>query len=307
MTVAWIGLGNMGGPMAANLVRAGHPVVGFDLSAAAINAAAAAGVTVATSVAECVADAEVVFTMLPAGAHVRTVLSGPDGILATMPAGGLVVDSSTIDIQVARELHELVAGSGFRFLDAPVSGGIFGAQAGTLTFMVGGAATDLEAVRDRIEVMAGRVFHAGGPGAGQAAKIANNMMMAVNLAGLCEGAVLADRLGLDPHVFFQIAGVSSGDSWALRTWYPMPGVVQTAGVNRDFAGGFATDLALKDVRLALAAGEATGTPLDFASLVVQRLQTMSELGYGAKDCTSLVKLIDGSVSAKDAVGPDDKH
>ena len=297
MTVAWIGLGNMGGPMAANLVRAGHSVVGFDLSEPAKAAAAAAGVKVVETIADCVADADVVFTMLPAGTHVRSVLTGPDGILANLPAGGLVVDSSTIDSQVARELHELVTGSGFRFLDAPVSGGIFGAQAGTLTFMIGGAAEDLEAVRDRIEVMAGRVFHAGGPGAGQAAKIANNMMMAVNLAGLCEGAVLADRLGLDPNVFFQIAGVSSGDSWTLRTWYPMPGVVETAGVNRDFAGGFATDLALKDVRLALAAGEATGTPLDFAALVVQRLQTLSELGYGAKDCTSLVKLIDGTLPA----------
>jgi 3-hydroxyisobutyrate dehydrogenase len=307
MTIAWIGLGNMGGPMAANLVRAGHQVLGFDLTEAAKGTASQAGVKVVESVAEAVRDADVVFTMLPAGSHVRSVLSGTDGILANVRPGTLVVDSSTIDIQVALELHGVVTAAGCRFLDAPVSGGIFGAQAGTLTFMVGGDPADLAGVREIIEVMAGRVFHAGGAGAGQSAKIANNMMMAVNLAGLCEGAVLADRLGLDPHVFFQIAGVSSGDSWALRTWYPMPGVVQTAGVNRDFAGGFATDLALKDVRLALAAGEATGTPLDFASLVVQRLQTMSELGYGAKDCTSLVKLIDGSVSAKDAVGPDDKH
>lgn len=299
MIVAWIGLGNMGRPMAANLTAAGHQVSGFDLTDSAKDAAARAGVKVVESIAEAVRDAEVVFTMLPAGAHVRSVVSDPDGILEHMPAGGLVIDSSTIDILAARELHEIVNQGGHRFLDAPVSGGIFGAQAGTLTFMVGGDAADLRSVQDVIDAMAGRVFHAGGPGAGQAAKIANNMMMAVNLAGLCEGAVLADRLGLDAKVFYQIAGVSSGDSWTLRTWYPIPGVVETAEVNRHFAGGFATDLALKDVRLALAAGEATHTPLDFAGLVVKRLQEMSELGYGAKDCTSLVRLIDGTLAASD--------
>ena len=301
MTVAWIGLGNMGGPMAANLVGAGHSVTGFDLSEPAKEAAAAAGIVVAGSVAEAVRDADVVFTMLPAGSHVRAVLDGPDGVLASLAPGALIVDSSTIDIQQARELHELVSSRGFRFLDAPVSGGIFGAQAGTLTFMVGGVESDLASVRDRIDVMAGRVFHAGGPGAGQAAKIANNMMMAINLAGLCEGAVLADRLGLDPNVFFDIASASSGDSWTLRTWYPMPGVVDTAGVNRDFVGGFLTDLALKDVRLAVAAGAATGTDLAFAELVVDKLQTLSASGYGAKDCTSLVRLVDGSLSAEQPV------
>jgi 3-hydroxyisobutyrate dehydrogenase len=295
MTLAWIGLGNMGGPMAANLVRAGHTVTGYDLSQQAKQTAADAGVVVAESIADTVRDADVVFTMLPAGAHVKAVLSGPDGVMAHLTPGSLIVDSSTIDIQDARDFHQLVTSNGFRFLDAPVSGGIFGAQAGTLTFMVGGAEQDLAGVRDRVDVMAGRVFHAGGPGAGQSAKIANNMMMAINLAGLCEGAVLADRLGLDPKTFFDIACASSGDSWTLRTWYPMPGVVETAGVNRDFVGGFLTDLALKDVRLAVAAGDATGTDLAFAKLVVEKLESLSELGYGAKDCTSLVRMVDGSL------------
>lgn len=297
MTVAWIGLGNMGGPMAANLVAAGHEVVGFDLSDAAIRVAADNGVRVAGSVAEAVRDAEIVFTMLPAGTHVKAVLSGPDGVLAHLRPGALVVDSSTIDIDTAHELHELVTDNGFRFLDAPVSGGIFGARAGTLTFMIGGSEADLDDARSLIQVMAGRVFHAGGPGAGQSAKIANNMMMAINLAGLCEGAVLADRLGLDPKTFFEIAGVSSGDSWALRTWYPIPGVVETAGVNRDFAGGFLTDLALKDVRLAVAAGVSTGTDLPFASLVARKLEELSDLGFGGRDCTSMVRLVDGSLGA----------
>ena len=295
MTVAWIGLGNMGGPMAANLVRAGHEVLGFDLVEPAKDAAARAGIKVVESVADAVRDADVVFTMLPAGNHVRSVLSGPDGVLANVRTGALIVDSSTIDIQLARELNELVRAGGCRFLDAPVSGGIFGAQVGSLTFMVGGNAEDLADVRDIIGVMAGRIFHAGGAGAGQSAKIANNMMMAVNLAGLCEGAVLADRLGLDPKTFFEIASVSSGDSWALRTWYPVAGVVGTAGVNRDFDGGFLTDLALKDVRLAVAAGDATGTDLSFATLVAKKLEELSELGYGAKDCTSMVRLVDGTL------------
>ena len=296
MSVAWIGLGNMGGPMAANLVAAGHSVAGFDLSDSAKLVAAQKGVKVAACVADAVRDVDVVFTMLPAGAHVRSALTGTDGVMAHLRPGALVVDCSTIDINAARDLHKLVSGNGFRFLDAPVSGGIFGAQARTLTFMIGGSEADLDDVRGLIDVMAGRVIHAGGPGAGQSAKIANNMMMAVNLAGLCEGAVLADRLGLDPRTFFEIARVSSGDSWALRTWYPMPGVVETAGVNRDFNGGFLTDLALKDVRLAVAAGDATGTDLAFATLVVKKLEELSGIGYGAKDCTSLVRLVDGTLS-----------
>ena len=295
MTIAWIGLGNMGGPMAANLVQAGHRVLGFDLTESAKTIASQAGIKVVESVADAVRDADVVFTMLPASNHVRSVLTGTDGILASVRPGTLVVDSSTIDAQVARELHQVVTDGGCRFLDAPVSGGIFGAQAGTLTFMVGGDREDLAGVREIVDVMAGRVFHAGGAGAGQSAKIANNMMMAVNLAGLCEGAVLADRLGLDPKVFFDIASVSTGDSWALRTWYPIAGVVETAGVNRDFVGGFFTDLALKDVRLALAAGDSTGTDLSFATLVAKKLEELSDLGFGGKDCTSLVRLVDGTL------------
>ena len=295
MSVAWIGLGNMGGPMAANLASAGHSVIGYDVSEAAKMEATHNGVAVAQTVAEAVRDADVVFSMLPAAAHVRAVLSGPDGVMANLHPGALVVDSSTIDVQSARDFHELLTSGGYRFLDAPVSGGIFGAQAGTLTFMIGGSKADLNDAHQLLEVMGDRIFHAGGPGAGQSAKIANNLMLAVNLAGLCEGAVLASRLGLDAKTFFEIASVSSGDSWALRSWYPMPGVVETAGVNRDFAGGFLTDLALKDVRLAVAAGEATGTDLTFATLIVKKLEELSEHGYGAKDCTSLVRLVDGTL------------
>lgn len=295
MKVGWIGLGNMGAPMAANLTKAGHEVAGFDLSEAACAHARELGVSVAASAAEAVADAEVVFSMLPAGSHVRSALLADGGVLDRVRPGTRIIDSSTIDIATARELHETVAARGFPFLDAPVSGGVFGAAAGTLTFMVGGAADDLDAVRELIEVMAGRIFHAGGPGAGQSAKLANNMMLAVNTAGLCEAAVLADRLGLDPKVFHEIASVSSGDSWALRNWYPMAGVVETAAVNRDFEGGFGVNLMRKDVGLALEAGEQTGVPLTTATLVASFLDRMIEAGYGGKDTACLVRLVDGTV------------
>ena len=295
MKIGWIGLGNMGGPMAANLVAAGHQVRGFDLSESAVEAAAAAGITVASTVADAVPGVDIVFTMLPAGRHVESVLFGPDGVLAHLMPDTLVVDSSTIDVDTARKLHTAVTAEGFRFLDAPVSGGTFGAQAGTLTFMVGGADADLAQARPAIDVMAGRVFHAGGAGSGQAAKIANNVMLGINLAALCEGSVLAGRLGLDPKTFFEIASVSSGDSWALRNWYPVPGVVETAAVNRDFQGGFAIDLMRKDVGLALEAGAGTGTDMPFATKVIEYLDRMSDLGWGGRDSASLVKLFDGSL------------
>lgn len=297
MKVGWIGLGNMGGPMASNLVAAGHEVLGFDLSEAALQAAVAGGVTPADSAVDTGSGADVVFTMLPAGRHVRSVLEGPDGLLAHLSSGTLLIDSSTIDIATARDLHRTVAGAGFALLDAPVSGGVFGARSGGLTFMIGGDQAHLERARPLIEVMAGRIFHAGGPGSGQAAKTANNMLLGVNLAALCEGSVLAGRLGLDPKVFYEIASASSGDSWALRNWYPVAGVVENAAVNRDFEGGFAIDLMRKDVGLALAAGASTDTDLPFASLIAGYLDEMIELGWGGRDSAAVVKLFDGSLSA----------
>lgn len=300
MKIAWIGLGNMGGPMAGNLVKAGHLVTGFDLSEPARDAAAAAGVSIAGSIADAVTGVDIVFSMLPAGRHVQAVMSGPDGVLAHLAPGTLVVDSSTIDIDTARSLHESVTSAGFRFLDAPVSGGVFGAESGKLTFMIGGADSDLAEARPLIESMAGRIFHAGGAGSGQAAKIANNMMLGINLAALCEGSVLAARLGLDAKTFFEIASVSSGDSWALRNWYPVEGVVENAAVNRDFQGGFAINLMRKDVALALEAGSSTETDLPFASMVVDYLDKMVELGWGGRDSASLVKLFDGSMKATES-------
>lgn len=297
MNVGWVGLGNMGGPMTANLVKAGHAVKGFDLSDAAKGAAAANGVTVVDSIADAVADADIVFTMLPAGKHALEVITGPGGVFAGAPKTALVIDSSTIDIETARELHRTADQRGFTFLDAPVSGGVSGAAAGTLTFMVGGSEAAVEKARPVIEVMAGKIFHCGGPGNGQAAKITNNMMLAICLQATCEGAVLAERLGLDSKTFQQLATVSSGDCWPLRTWYPIPGVVETGAVNRDFAGGFSTALLRKDVGLALQAGEGTGTDLSFASAVADRLDRVIEKGWADRDCSILVKLLEEPAGA----------
>ncbi len=297
MSVAWIGLGNMGGPMAANLVTAGTAVRGYDLSETAAQAAGGLGVEVVGSVAEAVRDADVVFTMLPRGEHVREVLTAPDGVLANVRPGTLIVDESTIDIEVARELHQVVVEAGARFLDAPVSGGVSGAAAGTLTIMVGGKAEDLEDVRPHLEVLGGRVVHAGDAGNGQAAKIVNNMMCGVILAATCEGAVLSKRLGLDPATFHSIAATSSGDSWVLRTWYPEKGVVESAAVNRDFEGGFSVALLHKDLGLAVNAGQSTGTPLPFVTQARDAMASLVDAGLADKDCSVLVKKVDGTLDS----------
>lgn len=301
MHIAWIGLGNMGEPMAARLVEAGHTVAGFDLSQEARDRAAERGVTPAESAVAAAKDAEIVFLMLPNGKLVNKVLT--EGVLDAALPGAVFVDSSTTDINDAIANHDLVVDTGRRFYDAPVSGGVSGAAAGTLTFMIGATADEVADIAPVIDVLAGSVFHLGREGLGQAAKIVNNMMLGISLAGVVEGAVLADRLGLDAAQFYDLAKVSSGDSWPLRTWYPQPGVVETAGVNRDFNGGFAVDLIKKDLSLALAAGESTGTPLPHATAVAEAMTRLSEAGHGARDCTILVRTIDQTLdtdSQKDA-------
>ncbi|WP_026550141.1 3-hydroxyisobutyrate dehydrogenase [Arthrobacter sp. Br18] len=294
--IGWIGLGNMGGSMSGNLVKAGHEVRGFDLNTDAVAAAEALGVKPASSIADAVEGADVVFTMLPKGEHARAVYLGDDGVLAHADTRTLLVDSSTIDIESAGALHAAASEAGFRFVDAPVSGGMSGAKAATLTFMVGG---EEQAVKDAsafIEPMSKNIIPTGGATTGQAAKICNNLMLFINLASTAEGAVLADRLGLDKQVFWDIASVSSGDSWALRTWYPVPGVVDTAASNNDFAPTFTTELANKDIGLAIAAAKDTGTPLEIGEHVQQLFQRLVDSGQGGKDCSMIIKLVDGSIS-----------
>ncbi|WP_019174051.1 3-hydroxyisobutyrate dehydrogenase [Brevibacterium ravenspurgense] len=290
--IGWVGLGNMGRPMAANLVKAGHTVQGFDVVEAAVSAAAEDGITPAKSIEEAVKGAEIVFTMLPKGEHARSVYLTEGGVLEVASKDTILVDSSTIDFDTARALHDAAREAGYVFLDAPVSGGVTGAAAGTLTFMVGAEDEDFEAAKKYIEPMAGNIFHAGGDAAGQAAKIVNNMMLAISAQGVVEGAVLADRFGLDPETFINIAKVSSGDSWPLRTWYPVPGVVDTAAANNGFKPGFAVSLMRKDLGLALAGGESQGVPLDAAQLVADKLDKLIDEGWELADTMALIRNID---------------
>ena len=287
--ISWIGLGHMGSPMSANLVGAGHTVRGFDLDERAMATARDGGVETFSSMAEALEGAEVVFTMLPKGEHSRAVYLGDQGVLALAPKEALLIDSSTIDVETALELHKAAAEKGFAFVDAPVSGGISGAAAGTLTFMIGGDKDTVARAEQVITPMAGRVVHTGGPGMGQSAKIVNNMMLFINLEACAEGSVLAERLGLDPRVFWDIASVSSGDSWALRTWYPVPDIVPSAAANNNFESTFSAVLAAKDVGLALTAGEQTGVNLPAAELAAQRFQRLIDEGYGDLDCSLIVK------------------
>lgn len=300
--VAWIGLGNMGGPMTANMVKAGHTVKGFDLSAHALAAAVANGVQAAASMGEAIQGADVVFTMLPKGDHVRSVYFGVDGILAHAAKETLLIDSSTIDIESAQAVHDAAAAAGFRFVDAPVSGGMSGASTGTLTFMIGGEDDAVADATTYIKPMAANVIPTGAATTGQAAKICNNLMLFINLASTAEGAVLAERLGLDKQVFWDIASVSSGDSWALRTWYPLPGVVPTAASNNDFAATFTAELANKDIGLAIAAARGTGTPLEIGEHVQSLFQRLIDNGQGNKDCSQIVSLVDGTLPAETTSG-----
>lgn len=290
--IGWIGLGRMGSPMTKNLVAAGHTVNGFDVVPAAVEAAAEHGVVAKGSIAEAVEGADVVFSMLPKGEHAKSVYLDEGGVFETASTSTLLVDSSTIDFDTATELHQAARDRGFKFIDAPVSGGVTGAAAGTLTFMVGGEDADVEAAKQFIEPMAGNIFHAGGDAAGQAAKIVNNMLLAINLQGVVEGAVLAERFGLEPEVFLNIAKVSSGDSWPLRTWYPIPGVLDTAAASHNFEAGFSTMLMHKDVGLALDGAETQGLDLPAAKLVFSRLQQLIDDGKGNLDTSALIALVD---------------
>ncbi|WP_448808076.1 NAD(P)-dependent oxidoreductase [Agromyces bauzanensis] len=300
-TIAWIGLGNMGGPMSGHLVDAGHTVRGVDPVAEARTAAAERGVQLTDSVAEAVRGADAVITSLPRNEHVRAVYGGGDGIWATAPTSALLLDTSTVDVATSRWCHEQSAERGFRFVDSPISGGIAGAHAGSLTFMLGGDAASVAEASTLVEPMAGHVFAVGGPTMGIAAKLANNLMLFVSLLGVAEGTQLAAELGLDPETFFKVASVSSGDSWPLRTWYPVPGVVPTSPANRNFDASFTTQLADKDLRFALAAAEHAGLKTPAAHLALDQFEQLIDEGYGEKDCSLVVKFVpgDGQVAGFD--------
>ena len=294
--IGWIGLGHMGGPMAAHLAEAGHEVVGFDVDARMVEQAASRGIRTVADAATAARDADAVFTSLPRSEHVRQVLLGEGegegtALVDAMRPGALLLDTSTVDVETSRACHEHAGARGIRFVDAPVSGGIAGAHAGTLTFMLGGAADAAAEAATLVEPMAGHVFTVGGPTAGIAAKLANNLMLFITLQASSEGARLAEALGLDAKVFHDIATVSSGDSWPLRTWYPVPGVVETSPANRNFDATFTTGLAAKDLSYALAAGEAAGLDLAAGRLAMERFDRLIEEGHIDKDCSLVVKYV----------------
>ncbi len=283
--IGFIGLGNMGAPMAANLVKAGHSVTGYDLSAAALMALEAAGGKVASSAAEAVKGAKVVITMLPAGEHVREVWLHQGGLIEAVKDAGnpLLIDCSTIDVESARVVTAAAKEAGLAMLDAPVSGGTVGAQNGTLTFMVGGDADAYALGLPILQDMGKNIFHAGGPGAGQAVKIVNNMMLAVNMVGVAEGFLLAQKLGLDWGKLHEICSTATANSWALANYCPAPGPVPSAPSNRDYAPGFMAQLMLKDVKLSQAAADATGSPTPLAAHAMSFYQAVCDAGDGTKD------------------------
>jgi 3-hydroxyisobutyrate dehydrogenase len=297
MKIAFIGLGNMGGPMAMNLLKAGHTLSAFDLSAEACKKFGAEGLPIAKSAAETVADAEIVISMLPASAHVEGLFlggAGKPGLLEGIKPGTLVIDSSTIAAATSRKVAEVAAAKGVAMIDAPVSGGTGGAIAGTLTFMVGGETKDLERARPVLEKMGANIFHAGAAGAGQTAKICNNMLLGILMIGTSEALALGVANGLDPKVLSEIMRRSSGGNWALEKYNPMPGVMETAPASKSYAGGFGTDLMLKDLGLAQenAAAVRASTPLGGLARSVYAAHSLA--GHGALDFSSVLKLFQKS-------------
>jgi 3-hydroxyisobutyrate dehydrogenase len=291
-TIAFIGLGNMGGPMAANLVKAGHAVLGYDLSAVSLAAAKEAGVRIELSAVAAVrdGDAEIVITMLPAGKHVRSVWAE---LLPVAKKGALFIDCSTIDVESARAVHALAKDAGVASLDAPVSGGTGGAKAGTLTFMAGGEATAFECGKPVLEEMGKKIVHCGGAGAGQAAKICNNMILGVSMIAVGEAFVLAEKLGLSHQALFDVASTSSGQCWSLTTYCPVPGPVPTSPANNGYKPGFAADLMLKDMNLSQEAAAAVGASTPLGAQAAQLYKLYAAWGEGGSDFSGIINLLRG--------------
>lgn len=288
--IAFIGLGNMGGPMAANLAKAGHAVKAFDLSAQACQAAREQGVEVAASVAEAVAGAGTVISMLPASRHVESLYLGDAGVLAQLATGALVIDCSTIAPASAQKVAQAALERGIRMIDAPVSGGTAGAAAGTLTFIVGGPAESLELARPALQAMGRNIFHMGDAGAGQVAKLCNNMALAVIMGVTAEAIALGAAHGLDPKVLSQMMAVSTGRSWATEVCNPWPGVLENAPASRGYSGGFGNDLMLKDLGLAVEAAIGSGATIPLGELARNLYAMNRHQGRGGLDFSSVVKL-----------------
>lgn len=292
--IAFIGLGHMGGPMAANLVKAGHVVTGFDLVPAALEQARQNGVTVAESTAAAAAGAEVIITMLPSGRHLLDAYRGDaaaPGLVSAAESNTLFIDCSTIDVGDARTARDLVIAAGHRGLDAPVSGGVGGAEAGTLTFMVGAEEADFASAEPILRVMGAKVVHCGGSGGGQAAKICNNMILGISMIAVCEAFVLGEKLGLTHQALFDVASTASGQCWALTTNCPVPGPVPASPANRDYQPGFAGALMAKDLGLALNALESAGVAAELGPLAAGIYRRFADEGGAGQDFSAIINSI----------------
>jgi 3-hydroxyisobutyrate dehydrogenase len=293
-TIGFIGLGNMGGPMAINLVKAGHKVLGFDLSDAAMAAHEAEGGERAGSVADLAAAADVIVTMLPAGKHVRQIYEGEGGILDNAKPGTLMIDSSTIDVDSARAVSAAAEARGMKMVDAPVSGGVAGAAGGTLTFMVGGSAEAFEAAKTYLDIMGKTIVHAGDAGTGQAAKICNNMILGISMIAVSEAFVLAEKLGLDKQKLFDISSTASGQCWSLTSYCPVPGPLPSSPANRDYQPGFAAAMMLKDLKLAQEAANSAGAATPLGAEAAALYSLFCNTGGEAQDFSGIVKFLRGT-------------
>ena len=296
--IGFIGLGNMGLPMALNLLKAGHAVRGFDVSKAQVDKLAAGGGTPAANVAAASTGADVVITMLPAGQQVNEVYRGEKGVLSVAGSGALLIDSSTIDVQTARTVAAAAEKQGLAMLDAPVSGGVGGATAGTLTFMVGGSADAFARAKPILEAMGKTIVHAGGAGNGQAAKICNNMILGVSMIAVSEAFVLAETLGLDAQKLFDISSKSSGQCWSLTSYCPVPGPVPSAPSNRDYQAGFTAAMMLKDLKLSQEAAQASGAATRLGAEAAAIYDRYVGSGNAGKDFSGIIRFVRGKSSGK---------
>ncbi|MFS4428613.1 3-hydroxyisobutyrate dehydrogenase [Chryseobacterium sp. S90] len=287
--IAFIGLGNMGGPMAVNLIKKGHHVIGFDLSEEALKILVSEGGQTAESAVEASKGADVVISMLPSGKHVADLYS--EEFISSLKPNTLLIDSSTIDAVTARTVAELAVSKGCRMIDAPVSGGTAGAQAGTLTFIVGGKQEDYEKARPILKCMGQNIFHAGESGAGQVAKICNNMLLAIHMIGTSEAINLGVKHGLNPQILSEIMQKSSGKNWSLDVYNPYPGVMENAPASRNYSGGFAVDLMTKDLGLAAEAGLETKTSTPLGNTALNLYRMWSESGNGKIDFSSIIQFL----------------
>ena len=294
-TIAFIGLGNMGLGMASNLAKGGHEVRALDISQEAVDKAVAAGCVAAKNAKDAVAPADVVVTMLPAGQHVKLVYGGEDGVFSYAKVSTLFIDCSTIDVATAREVISAAEAIGFAMIDAPVSGGTAGAAAGTLTFMCGGTDAAYSRAKPILEVMGKNIFHAGDAGNGQAAKICNNMLLAIHMIGTCEAFNLAKKLGLDAQTFFDISSTASGQNWSMTSYCPAPGPVPSSPANNDYKAGFAAAMMLKDLRLAKDAAIAAEAQTPLANRSEALYAEMEALGQDGLDFSAIMRLINGTL------------